>query len=150
MKCPLCQGLDVIKKGFNYYKEHRLQRYKCISCNKMFSDFSKLPKNHINSEIVSLCIDLYLKGLSYRVIKQQLVEQFGINVSHVTIYYWLQKYSELIKKYVDSLNPRLSAVWQMDETFIDFKGIWLKINNLNLEQNFLKGLRKLLLQIQVL
>ena len=103
-------------------KDYKVQKYKCLSCKKIFSYPDRLPKNHVSSEIVSLCIDLYLKGLSYRIIRQQLIEQFGIKVSHITIYYWLQSYSELIKKYVNGLNPNLSAVWQLDETAIDFKG----------------------------
>ncbi len=122
IKCSYCQSLDIKKNGFNYDTNHKVQKYKCLSCKKIFSYPDRLPRNHVSSEIVSLCIDLYLKGLSYRIIRQQLIEQFGIRVSHVTIYYWLQQYSELIKNYVKTLNPNLSAVWQLDETVIDFKG----------------------------
>ena len=121
-KCSYCQSLDVKKNGFNYIKDYKVQKYKCLSCGKIFSYSNRLPKNHVSSEIVSLCIDLYLKGLSYRIIKRQLLEQFGIRVSHTTIYYWLQNYSELVMGYADSLDPKLSVVWQMDETWLDFKG----------------------------
>ncbi|KKN76087.1 hypothetical protein LCGC14_0374770 [marine sediment metagenome] len=120
--CPKCESQEIMKFGFNYYKEKKIQKYKCSSCNKIFSYHNRIPKTSVPSEVISLCFDLYLKGLSYRVIKQQLLEQFNLKVSHNTIYYWMQTYTKIIKKYTDSLEPELSAVWQMDETFITFKG----------------------------
>ena len=121
-KCNLCESEDVIKFGFNYFENHKTQKYKCRDCNKIFCYQDKLPRNHVSSEIVSLCFDLYFKGLSYRVIRQHILEQFNLRVNHVTIYNWIQSYSEKIKNYVDGLNPNLSPVWQIDETFIAFKG----------------------------
>ena len=121
-KCSYCGSLDIIKRGFNYVLDAKVQKYHCKSCYKIFSYEDRLPKNHVSSEIVGLCMDLYLKGLSYRVIKQQILEEFDIRVSHVTIYYWIQQYTDIMKKYVDSLKPNVSVVWQMDETVIPFKG----------------------------
>ncbi len=120
--CSYCQSQDIIRRGFNYSKDYRIQKYSCKDCNKFFSYKDRLPKNHVSSEIVGLCFDLYLKGLSYRVIRQQILEKFEIKVSHVTIYYWIQQYTGMMKKYVDSLQPEVSVVWQMDETMIPFKG----------------------------
>ncbi len=122
IKCSWCQSPDIKKNGFNYAPDYKVQKYRCLSCKKIFSFTDRLPKNHVTSEIVSLCIDLYLKGLSYRVIKQQIIEEFNLKVSHVTIYNWIQEYTTLMKKYVDKLNPKVSVVWQMDETVIPFKG----------------------------
>jgi len=129
LKCIVCESLDVIKFGFNYFPNHKTQKYRCRNCRRIFSYRDKLPRNHVSSEIVSLCFDLYFKGLSYRVIQQQILEQFNIRVNHVTIYNWIQSYSEKIKKYVDGLNPQLSPVWQMDETFIEFKGLYGNVVN---------------------
>lgn len=113
----------MIKYGFNYFEEHKVQRFKCLCCNKFFNYENRLPKSHVDSEVISLCFDLYLKGLSYRVIKQQLLEQFKLNVSHVTIYNWIQDYTEIMMRYIRKLKPKFSAVWQMDETHIPFKGL---------------------------
>ena len=121
-KCSSCQGLDVIRRGFNYVKDYRVQKYYCKSCNKIFSYENRLPKNHVSSEIVGLCFDLYFKGLSYRVIRQQILEKYDLKISHTTIYYWIQEYTDIMKKYVDTLKPKVSVVWQMDETVISFKG----------------------------
>jgi len=94
----------------------------CKSCKRFFSFEDRLPNNHVSSEIVGLCMDMYLKGLSYRVIRQQILEQFNIKITHVTVYHWIQQYTRIMKKYVDSFNPKVSKVWQMDETVIPFKG----------------------------
>lgn len=122
VECIYCESLDVIKWGFNYVKDEKIQKYKCLTCKRYFSFPDRFPKHHESAEIVSYSIDLYLKGLSYHVIARQILEQFGLPIDHVTIYYWIQRYTDLMKKYLDTLNPDLSVVWQMDETMIDFKG----------------------------
>ncbi len=122
MNCSVCDSLDIVKHGFNIVKDEKVQKYKCHACKKIFSHSNKLLNGHLPSEIVNLGIDLYLKGLSYRVIRQQIKEQFGITISHVSIYKWIQDNLTSIKTYIDTLKPKLSTVWQMDETFIQFKG----------------------------
>lgn len=122
-KCQVCQSLDVIKFGFNYFNNSKVQKYKCLSCKRIFSDSAKLPRHHLTADMVSTCLDLYYQGLSYRGIRNHLRQNYGIKINHNTIYSWLQEYVPLIKKFVDKFQPKLSAVWQMDETFITFKGI---------------------------
>ena len=92
-------------------------------CNTIFSHSDRLPKTSVPTKIISLCFDLYMKGLSYKLIKQHLKEQHNIRITHVTIYYWIQNYTKIIKKYLDTLQPDVSSMWQLDETFIQFKGI---------------------------
>ena len=133
-RCPNCRSYDVIKHGFNVFKNHKVQKYKCLSCKKYFCYENRLPKSEVSSEIVGLCFDLYLKGFSYRIIQQQIIEQFNIRVSHVTIYNWLQTYTKIIKKYTDKLKPKLSVVWQVDDTYIHFKS--QKISNNIKEMEF--------------
>ena len=135
-KCPKCERIDVIKYGFNYTENHKVQKYKCLSCKTLFSYSERLPETHVSSEIISLCFDLYLKGLSYRIIKQQILEQFDLNVSHVTIYNWIQEYTNLMMDYTRKLKPSLSAVWQMDETNIPFKGINPEIKKIKRSKSY--------------
>lgn len=122
IKCQLCNSPEVIKHGFNYSGEYSKQRYKCLKCDKLFSEGNRLPRSYNEPEIISLCFDLYLKGLSYRVIQRQVLEQYKENISHVSIYNWIQDYTYLMKSYTDTLKPKLSGVWQMDETQLPFKG----------------------------
>lgn len=121
--CPHCSGNNSVKYGFNYNsKGKKSQKRKCLSCNKFFCYSDRFPFGRVNAEMISLCIDLYLKGLSYRIIQRQIWEQFDARLSHVTLYNWLQVYSIKICSYISTLHPRVSAVWQMDETFIMHKG----------------------------
>jgi len=39
----------------------------------------------------------------------------------VSINRWIKKYTEIIKEYVDSLNPELSDVWSLDEMYLNVK-----------------------------
>jgi len=121
--CPRCKSYDVIKKGFNHVENRKVQKFRCHSCKHMFSYDDRLPRHHVSSEIMSRCMDLYFQGLSYRVISQHLRENYDLKVSHGTVYFWIQRYAEYIKEYTDTLQPKLSAVWQLDETWISFKGV---------------------------
>ena len=44
-----------------------------------------------------------------------------MKISHVSINRWIKKYTEIIKEYVDSLNPELSDVWSLDEMVLNVK-----------------------------
>ena len=120
--CSKCQSKDIIKYGFNHVRGEQIQKYKCCSCGAIFSYSDRLPSIQVSDEIVCVCMDMYFEGVSYRTIQRHLKAHYKIHVSHVTIYYWIQKYSELIKRYVDSFKPKLSAVWQIDETYLTAKG----------------------------
>lgn len=122
IRCKYCQSYDLIRHGYNQYRKYKKQKYKCHSCSRIFSSPDKLPKSHFDSEIIGKCFDMYFRGFSYRVICRQIKEDYGIHVTHTSVYYWIQRYSELMDKSLSVLTPTLSSVWQMDETFIRFKG----------------------------
>ena len=46
----------------------------------------------------------------------------GVKVSHVAVYKWIQKYTELMKQYVDKLKPNVGDTWRADEVFVKFSG----------------------------
>lgn len=130
--CPYCESDDTVKNGFNYYSNLKVQKHKCEDCKKIFSYSDRLPKTHLSSEIISDCFDLYLNGLSYRVIARHINEKYRLKISHTNVYFWIQTYTPIIHNYLEQFTPKLSAVWQMDETVIDFKGrsfwCWIAID----------------------
>jgi len=73
-------------------------------------------------KIVTLALNLYFKGISYRKIIDHLKQFYGIKVSHVAIIKWIKKYTQLMKEYVDSLMPQTSGIWHTDEMAINIKG----------------------------
>jgi transposase, IS6 family len=75
-------------------------------------------------EIVVLGVRWYLRfGLSYRDVEELLAER-GIEVDHVTVYWWVQRFTPLL---ADAARPCRRAVgdrWFVDETYVKVAGRW--------------------------
>ncbi len=75
-------------------------------------------------EVILLAVRWYLRyGLSYRDLEELLAER-GIEVDHVTLYRWVQRFTPLI---VDAARPCRHAVgdrWFVDETYVKVAGTW--------------------------
>jgi transposase, IS6 family len=72
-----------------------------------------------------LAVRWYLRyGLSYREVEELLVER-GIQVDHVSIYRWVQRFTPLL---IDAARPRRHATgdrWFVDETYVKVAGQWV-------------------------
>jgi IS6 family transposase len=75
-------------------------------------------------EVIMLAVRWYLRyGLSYRDVEELLAER-GIDVDHVTIYRWVQRFTPLL---IDAARPCRHAVgsrWFVDETYVKVAGKW--------------------------
>ena len=75
-------------------------------------------------EIIVLAVRWYLRyGLSYRDVEELLAER-GIEVDHVTVYRWVQRFTPLL---ADAAGPCRHAVgdrWFVDETYVKVAGKW--------------------------
>ena len=71
-----------------------------------------------------LAVRWYLRyGLSYRDVEELLAER-GIDVDHVTIYRWVQRFTPLV---IDAARPCRHSVgdrWFVDETYVKVAGVW--------------------------
>ena len=71
-----------------------------------------------------LAVRWYLRyGLSYRDVEELLAER-GIDVDHVTIYRWVQRFTPLL---IDAARPCRHSVgdrWFVDETYVKVAGVW--------------------------
>ena len=71
-----------------------------------------------------LAVRWYLRyGLSYRDVEELLVER-GIEVDHVTIHRWVQRFTPLL---IDAARPQRHSVggrWFVDETYVKVAGKW--------------------------
>ncbi|MDG6120857.1 DDE-type integrase/transposase/recombinase, partial [Lactococcus formosensis] len=66
----------------------------------------------------------YLRyNLSYREVQEILYDR-GINVSHTTIYRWVQEYGKRLYQIWKKKNKKSFYSWKMDETYIKIKGKW--------------------------
>ncbi len=75
-------------------------------------------------DIIVLAVRWYLRyGLSYRAVEELLGER-GIEVDHVTVYRWVQRFTPLL---ADAARPCRHAVgdrWCVDETYVKVAGRW--------------------------
>jgi len=75
-------------------------------------------------EVILLAVRWYLRyGLSYRDVEELLAER-GIEVDHVTIYRWVQRFTPVL---VDAVRPCRHSVgnrWFVDETYVKVAGVW--------------------------
>jgi putative transposase len=130
MKCKYCNSDTVVKNG----KKNDTQCYKCKDCNHTFLENDNYTKMRVNKQIIVSSIDMFYEGLSVRKIKRQIKTLFGTTISQVAIWKWIQKYSQLVKEYVDTVKlEKLCGEWHLDETMIKCNGenkwVWQMIDN---------------------
>jgi IS6 family transposase len=74
--------------------------------------------------VILLAVRWYLRyGLSYRDIEELLAER-GVDVDHVTIYRWVQRFTPLL---IEAARPCPHSVgdrWFVDETYVKVAGVW--------------------------
>src|SRR3954465_12763765 len=96
----------------------RLRRVQVPPSRSGFAGFRFPP------DVIVLAVRWYLRyGLSYRDVEELLAER-GVDVDHVTIYRWVQRFTPLI---IDAARPCRHAVgdrWFVDETYVKVAGVW--------------------------
>ncbi len=96
--------------------------YCCKQCSYKFilgeNGFSKVSSD---PKIISESLNLVMSGMSYRAISRHIYSTHQIKISHVSVNRWIAKNTEIIKEYIDSLNPETSDVWSLDEMYLNVK-----------------------------
>jgi len=62
-------------------------------------------------------------GLSYRDVEELLAER-GVEVDHVTIYRWVQRFTPLLAETARPCRHAVGDRWQVDETYVKVAGQW--------------------------
>ena len=119
--CPACSSGLVVKDALRHNKYGAIQRYLCKDCGKRFSFNLGFDKMKARPEAITSALQLYFTGESLRNVQKFLRLQ-GVNVSHVSIYKWIQKYVGLMENYLKQITPQLSDTWRADEMWMKFKG----------------------------
>ena len=75
-------------------------------------------------EIIVLALRWYLRyGLSYRDVEELLGER-GIEVDHVTVYRWVQRFTPLLADAAGPCRHTVGDRWFVDETYVKVAGRW--------------------------
>ena len=74
--------------------------------------------------VIVVAVRWYLRfGLSYRDVKELLTER-GVEVDHVTVYRWVQRFTPLLAEAARPCRHRVGDRWQVDETYVRVAGQW--------------------------
>ncbi len=116
MNCPKCKS-DHIKKDAKRKTLNRglIQRYRCRSCSYRFVEKDAFFRMRNNPKKITLCMDLFFRGISTRKVQEHLQAFYPHNSSHKSIYKWVVRYSNYISRFTDTLKPTLGAEVQVDE-----------------------------------
>ena len=75
-------------------------------------------------EVIVLAVRWYLRyGLSYRDVEELLAER-GVEVDHVTIYRWVQRFTPLVIEAARPCRHSVGDRWFVDETYVRVAGVW--------------------------
>ncbi len=119
--CYKCGSYDVVKRGTRKTKKGKKQRFWCKDCGTSFILKDEFSGIIYETDVVCKAMDLYFSGLSTRKVADHLNQFYKLKITHVTIYYWVTKFSKAINEYVKEFHPELSGVWNVDETMIKVK-----------------------------
>ena len=120
--CPHCKSSEIVKRGYFQTEAHgKQQRYFCKSCNKKFIEQTPFYRMRNNPQKITLCLDLFYKGVSTRQIQSHLQAFYPHNSSWVSIYKWIIRYSNQISNFTDNLKLKVGKELQIDEMEIGSK-----------------------------
>ncbi len=76
-------------------------------------------------DVIMVAVRWYLEyGLSYRDVEEPLTER-GIEVDHVTVYRWVQRFTPLLIDVARPCRHVLGDRWFVDETYVKVAGGWV-------------------------
>jgi putative transposase len=119
--CPQCKSDQIVKHGIRHNKYGDIQHYSCNNCYKRFTINLGFEKMHATPQAITSVMQLYFTGESFRNVQKFLKLQ-GVNVSHMAVYKWINKYVTLMEKYLEQIKPNVSDVWRTDELYLKVKG----------------------------
>jgi transposase-like protein len=119
--CLYCASNDIIRRGIRHNDSGDIQRFLCKSCGKRFTMNLGFEKMKASPQAITSALQLYFTGESLRNVQRFLRLQ-GVEVSHQTVWNWIQKYVGLMERYLDQIRPKLSSTWRADELWVKVKG----------------------------
>lgn len=119
--CSFCKSDNIKKSGIRKNKSGNIQRFSCKNCNKSFSLNLGFEKMKSSPEAITQALQLYFTGESLRNV-QKFLKLSGVIVSHKTIYCWINKYTKLMKAYLDKITPNVGDTWRADEVYVKVRG----------------------------
>lgn len=90
--CPYCNSKLVKKEGKRKLKLSIVQKYRCLDCNKYFSDKDIKHKSY-PAKLILNTLSTYNLGHTIEQTKKSIAKRFHIRIPESTIYSWIKQYS---------------------------------------------------------
>ena len=119
--CHFCGSSKLKKGGIRHNKSGDIQKFQCLDCHKWTTINLAFEKMKHNPQAITSAMQLYFSGESLRNTRNSL-RLLGVQVSHQTVYNWIEKYISLMQKYAEKIQPNVSDVWRGDEIYMKIKG----------------------------
>jgi putative transposase len=119
--CQYCGSSNLKKDGIRKNKTGNIQKFYCRDCHKYFTINIGFERMKHNPQAVTSAMQLYFSGESLRNTMKSL-KLLGVEVSHQTVYNWIQKYTKIMTDYVETMEPNVGNKWRTDEVWIKVKG----------------------------
>ena len=85
---------------------------------------NRVKEKQFQQDVMIVAVGQYLRyNLRYREVEEMLDDR-GINVSHTTIYRWVQESGKLLHQIQKMKNKKCFYSWKMDEKYIKINGKW--------------------------
>jgi len=116
IKCPKCKNENIKRDGKRKTDNRGLiQRFKCKSCGHRFVLDDGFKRMRNSPKKITLCLDLFFRGISTRKIQEHLQAFYPHNSSHKSIYKWIIRYSRQISSFTNNLKLKTGKEIQADE-----------------------------------
>jgi transposase-like protein len=120
-ECIFCGSSNIVKDGVRKNKRGDIQKFYCRDCKHYFTFNIGFERMKHNPQAITSAMQLYFSGESLRNTMKSL-RLLGVEVSHQTVYNWINKYVTLMKNYVEKIVPNVSDTWRADELYVKIKG----------------------------
>jgi transposase-like protein/predicted nucleic acid-binding Zn finger protein len=119
--CVYCGSANIVKDGVRHNSYGDIQVFFCKDCSQHFTLNAGFEHMKSSPQDITSAMQLYFSGLSFRNVSKALKLR-SVNVSHVTVYEWINKYTSLMEQYIEKIQPQVSDTWRADEIYIKIKG----------------------------
>ena len=110
--CIFCKSFKIVKDGIRHNKHGDIQKFNCRDCRHYFTVNVGFEKMKHNPQGITTAMQLYYSGESLKEYLLNLFRLIGMEVTHQTVYNWIQKYTGLMVKYLEQITPNVSDAWR--------------------------------------
>lgn len=103
--CFYCGSTKVIRNGWRYNLNKKVQKFKCLNCNHKFSFNDAFSRMRNNADIILKAMELRKEKKTFAQIADELKKD-GTKVTRQTVHHWIQKYQKPKEEVIVKRNQR--------------------------------------------